>query len=47
MKQTGTKSAPAFKKVAQARSAEKKALRNIANVNRQKIKTKLAKKYGY
>jgi len=47
MKQTGAKTVSAYKEIARARSAEKKALRKIAGMNRGKLKTRLTKKYGY
>jgi len=47
MKQTGTSSTAAFKKVASARKAEKTALRKIAGMNRGKLKTRLSQKFGY
>jgi len=47
MKQTGAKTTKAFKEIARARSAERKALKKIAGMNRKTVKQKLAKKYGY
>jgi len=47
MKQTGTTTKAAFKQVANARKAEKKALKRVAGMNRTKLRSALTSKFGY